>query len=77
MAACPAAAADTNHDGVIDLIETEVTSGTTMVPFNGAPAAMQITTKTYPKASANGSYRYRNIVSLMALQTAFVKAFNG
>ena len=77
VAACPTAAADTNHDGAIDLIETEATSGTTMVPFNGAPAAMQIPTETYPKASAKGSYRYKNIVSLKALQAAFAKAFNG
>ena len=77
VAACPTAAADTNHDGAIDLIETEATSGTTMVPFNGAPAAMQIPTETYPKASAKGTYRYKNIVSLKALQAAFAKAFNG
>lgn len=77
VAACPAAGADANHDGVIDLIETEATSGTTMVPFNGAPAAMHIPTETYPKASAKGAYRYKNIVSLKALQAAFAKAFNG
>jgi hypothetical protein len=77
VAACPTAAADANHDGVIDLIETEATSGTTMVPFNGAAAAMQIPTETYPKASAKGSYRYKKIISLKALQAAFAKTFNG
>ena len=76
-AACPTAAADVNHDGVIDLIETETTSGTTMVPFNGAPAAMQILTDTYPKASEKGSYLYEQTVSLTALRAAFAKAFNG
>ena len=76
-AACPTAAADVNHGGVIDLIETEATSGTTMAPFNGAPAAMQIPTETYPKASAKGGYRYAKTVSLTALQAAFAKAFNG
>lgn len=77
VATCPTAAADANHDGVIDLIETEATSGTTMVPFNGAPAAMQIPTETYPKASAKGSYSYEKTVSLKALQAAFAVAFGG
>jgi hypothetical protein len=77
VATCPTAAADANHDGVIDLIETEAMSGTTMVPFNGAPAAMQIPTETYPKASAKGSYSYEKTVSLKALQAAFAVAFGG
>jgi hypothetical protein len=77
VATCPTAAADANHDGVIDLIETEATSGTTMVPFNGAPAAMQIPTETYPKASAKGSYSYEKTVSLKALRAAFAVAFGG
>jgi len=76
-ATCPTTAADANHDGVIDLIETEATSGTTMVPFNGAPAAMQVPAETYPKASAKGTYHYKNTVSLKTLQAAFAKAFNG
>lgn len=37
-AACQVAAADTNGDGVIDLIETEASAGTKMVPFNADPA---------------------------------------
>jgi hypothetical protein len=63
---CPTLAADANHDGTIDLIETEATSGSTMVPFNGVPAALQIPTETYPKASAKGSYGYEKTVSLIA-----------
>ncbi|MGH8396758.1 MAG: hypothetical protein ACRETA_00745 [Gammaproteobacteria bacterium] len=76
-ATCPTAAADVNHDGIIDLIETEPTSGTTMVPFNADPAAMQVASDTYPKASAHGSYEYKTTVSLKALQAAFAKAFDG
>lgn len=74
-AACPTVAADVNHDGVIDLIEVETTSGTTMVPFNGAPTAMHIPTETSPLASANGSYSHEKTVSLSALQAAFAKAY--
>jgi hypothetical protein len=74
-ASCPTAAADANHDGIIDLIETEPSSGTTMVPFNANPAVMKIPTNTYPKASADGRYTYKKTVSLKALRAAFAKAF--
>jgi hypothetical protein len=76
-AACPTAAADTDHDGIIDLIETEPSSGTTMVPLDTDPAAMDIAHGTYPKASADGAYHYRQTVSVTALQAAFDKAFTG
>ncbi len=75
-ASCPTAAADANRDGIIDLIETEPVSGTTMVPFHDDPVSMQIVNETYPKASADGSYRYEKTVSLPALTAAFAKAFN-
>lgn len=74
---CPTAAADANHDGIIDLIETEPVSGTTMVPFDDDPAGMQIVRGTYPKASADGTYEYKASVSLSALKTAFAKTFGG
>jgi hypothetical protein len=73
-ATCPTAAADTNHDGIIDLIETGPMAGTTMVPFNADPAAMDIPAGTYPKASADGFYQYQKEVSLQALQAGFAKA---
>ena len=41
-ATCPTEGADVNHDGIIDLIETEPTSGTTMVPFHDDPVSMEI-----------------------------------
>jgi len=74
-ATCPTEAADVNHDGIIDLIETGPMSGTTMVPFNGNPAAMDIPSETYPKASAKGTYSYQKKVSLKALKAGFAKAF--
>jgi hypothetical protein len=54
-AACPTEAADVNHDGIIDLIETEPTAGTTMVSFDEDPVAMDIGGGTYPKAGAVAS----------------------
>lgn len=75
QATCPTAAADVNGDGIVDLIETEPVAGTTMVPFHADPVSMEIVTDTYPKASATGSYDYRETVSLSALTTAFEKAF--
>lgn len=76
-ATCPTAAADANHDGVIDLIETEPTSGTTMVPFHDDPVSMEIVRDTYPKASAKGDFHYKKTVSLSALKAAFAKTFGG
>lgn len=74
-AACPALVADANHDGIVDLIETEPAAGTTMVPFDADPAAMDVAHGIYPKASADGSYHYHSTVSLKALKAAFAKAF--
>jgi len=74
-AVCPTEAADANHDGIIDLIETEPASGTTMVPLNDDPVGMKVATNTYPKASADGSFQYQKAVSLRALKAAFAKAF--
>jgi hypothetical protein len=76
-ASCATASADTNHDGIVDLIETEPASGTTMVPFIEDPVSMRVAEGTYPKASPLGTYEYRTIVSLAALDAAFGKAFDG
>jgi hypothetical protein len=76
-AACPTAENDKDGDGIIDLIETESVSGTTMVPFHDDPVSMQIVNNTYPKADAEGSYHYEKTVSLAALKDAFGKAFGG
>ncbi len=76
-ATCPTAAADANHDGIVDLIETGKASGTTMVPFITHPASMDVAHGTYPKADADGNYTYKETVSLKALDAAFAKAFPG
>ncbi|MGH8426861.1 MAG: hypothetical protein ACRES7_02630 [Gammaproteobacteria bacterium] len=76
-AVCATKSADVNGDGIVDLIETEPASGTTMVPFDTAPAAMDVAHGTYPKASADGSYTYHQVVPLKDLSAAFAKAFDG
>lgn len=76
-AVCPTMAADTNHDGVVDLNETEPMSGVTMIPLNGDPAAMEIAASTYPHASESGRIHYEKRVSLSALKAAFAKNFHG
>ena len=76
-ASCATEVDDANNDGIIDLIETEPASGTTMVPFIDDPVSMQVAEGTYPTASADGSYKYRTTVSLQALDAAFGKAFGG
>jgi hypothetical protein len=77
QAACPTKAADANGDGIIDVVETGATAGTTMVPFTGDPVSMDVPHGTYPKASATGTLQYKETVSLSALQAAFGKAFDG
>jgi hypothetical protein len=76
-ATCAGTDADANHDGIVDLIETGKASGTTMVPFDTSPAAMDVAHGTYPKADAEGNYTYRETVSLKALDAAFAKQFPG
>lgn len=76
-AACATARQDKNGDGFVDLGETELVSGTTMVPFNDAPEKMNIPTHTYPHASASGAYEYTKIVPLSALSETFGKTYDG
>ena len=76
-AACPNASSDVNHDGIIDIVETEPAAGTTMVPLTDNPAGMDVAHGIYPKASATGTLQYTQTVSLAELQAAFGKAFPG
>lgn len=76
-ATCPTADDDANDDGIVDLIETEKKSGTTMVPFNDLPAKMDIPTDTYPVADEDGNYEYKMEVKMNDLAEAFGDAFDG
>ncbi len=76
-AMCPGAGADVNHDGVVDLNETEAAAGTTLIPLNGDPAALKLAGAGYPAASKDGKYSYRHSVSLKALDAAMAKAYKG
>lgn len=69
-------AQDVNHDGYVDLPETEPVSGTTMVPFNDKPAEMNIPTDTYPVSDADGHFHYEKQVSLKDIQKKFKETFN-
>jgi len=73
--ACPNASADVNHDGMIDIVETEPSVGTTMVPFTDNPVSMDVAHGAYPQASSTGTLHYTETVSLSALETSFAKAF--
>ena len=74
---CPTIAADTSHDGLIDILETSPAAGTMMVPFNADPVGMDIPTHTYPHAGNTGRYAYTKTVSLSALQRAFGGVYTG
>ncbi|HTN68061.1 MAG TPA: hypothetical protein VLZ33_01205, partial [Dysgonamonadaceae bacterium] len=77
IAICATEVDDANEDGIIDVVETETVSGTTMVPFNKFPAEMEIPTDTYPVADDNGSYHYEIEIPLNDLESAFADAFGG
>lgn len=76
-ATCPDLSADSNGDGIVDLLETEPLAGTTMVPFIRKPQSMDIPHGSYPTADANGHYHYQVSVPLDDLQAAFAEAFPG
>ncbi len=70
------AAQDANHDGYVDLPETEQVSGTTMVPFNDKPEELNIPTDTYPISDENGHYHYKKQVPLSEIEKKFKETFN-
>lgn len=74
-ASCPSASDDANGDGYIDLIETEAKAGTTMVPFHGHPATLEIPSDTYPVADASGAAHYEHSESIDALLRALKEKF--
>jgi hypothetical protein len=69
-AACPTAAADANGDGYVDLIETEPTSGVTMLPFHAHPATLEIANDTYPVADKSGAAHYTHTDDVATLDKA-------
>lgn len=68
-------AQDANHDGLVDLPETEAVSGTTMVPFDDAPDKMNIPNDNYPVSDADGHFAYEKDVPLDQLQKKFKSVF--
>lgn len=74
---CPTAVADTNHDGIIDLAETEPAAGVTMIPLNAAPADLTIASDAYPTASKDGRMTYEQQVSLRTLTQKMAATFSG
>ncbi|PWG00436.1 hypothetical protein [Levilactobacillus bambusae] len=66
---------DVNHDGFVDLMETETVSGTTMVPFDDAPEKMDVPHDRYPVADDQGHFAYTKVVPLTELRANFAAAF--
>lgn len=74
-ATCPTAAADTNGDGYVDLIETEPLAGTTMVPFHAHPATLEIPSDSYPVANGTGVAHYAKTEVVADLEGALKEKF--
>lgn len=73
---CPAADADVNGDGIVDLIETEPSAGVTLIPFNADPAGLKILSDSYPISSADGLVIYQATLSLAALNDAIAAEYD-
>jgi len=74
-ATCPTAAADSNGDGYIDLLETEPVAGTTMVPFHAHPVSLEIPSDTYPVADKAGVAHYKKDENVADLEHALKEKF--
>ncbi len=72
---CAGPAQETDRDNIIDLTETEPVSGTTLIPFNGRPSALNIGGPGYPKANTAGVFTYHRKIPLKRLDTALKKQF--
>lgn len=74
-ATCAPPEADTNNDGVVDLIETREYSGITLVPFHENPTSLQIKSDTYPVAEGDdGRIQYLETISLDELRSALERS---
>lgn len=71
----PPSTADTNGDGIIDLIETHKYTGKTLIPFNGAPIDLEIKSDSYPVANKDGLLTYQMTVPLDKLEAAIKKQY--
>ncbi|WP_377509480.1 hypothetical protein [Pontibacter locisalis] len=75
-ASCPPGMeADTNKDGIIDLIETRQSAGITMIPLHDNPVNMEIKTDTYPTTDNEGKLSYQKTVNLNELSSAYKEKF--
>ena len=71
----PPASADTNGDGIIDLMETHEYTGKTLIPFNGAPIDLEIKSDSYPVANKDGLLTYQMTIPLDKLEAAVKKQY--
>jgi hypothetical protein len=66
----PPVSADTNGDGIIDLIETHDFTGKTLIPFNGGPIDLEIKSDSYPVANKDGLFTYQITIPFDKLKAA-------
>lgn len=66
LAACPPAAADVNHDGIIDVLEGVPSYGPILVPLDSN--LDDLNPQTFPTASPEGILRYEQKGSVSAIE---------
>lgn len=64
---CPTAANDTNGDGIIDVVEGQVSFGKGLLPLDGDLSSQEAGADELPKANSLGVYLYKQDASFAAL----------
>jgi hypothetical protein len=64
---CPTIAADTNHDGFVDVVEGIPAYGPILVPLDADLSSQAAGSMTFPMANNAGFYNYQKMTSLTAM----------
>lgn len=67
-AACASMSADSNKDGIVDVMEAMSVNGPELIPLTKDPKDLKIKSTSYPKASKQGTIQYSTKVSMKKLQ---------
>lgn len=73
---CATEEADTNNDGLVDIIEAREVSGQILIPFTDDPVSLNIRSGAYPRTDEFGQLTYLQSVQYNVLKSVLLKHFN-
>jgi hypothetical protein len=74
-ASCATQGADTNKDGYVDVMESEIVTGPPLIPLDANPAKLDAKSKSYPKSDKQGMIQYTKKVKVSELMKNMKKKF--